>query len=224
MKKFILIVAAIAITILPLTLYGCNNEVLSDIPDNVSYVEAEVYWGQSDSFFIEVTRGKREVPLNANGKSQNVAQFFEVQITPSKAMDIELCHIAVSGDKGQIEGDAEISLTDNEFVFTTQENVEIGSAVSIIVTFGDKQETAELVDMLLGNLDWKAVLEIAKTEFNERLEADTTNSSREIFVKLARDRRALGGDCFWYVCYIGEKSDFWSLLIDVKDGTIIARK
>lgn len=225
MRKYNLITVAILTIVLLLSFVACNNEgAEKKLPSNVSYAEFEVYCGQSNSFFVEISAGKREQPLNADGLTKNVSDYFEIKLLPFKVSNFNLCYVVVTGESGKIEGEAKISMTDNEFILTSLNKVKIGNLKSVTIKFGDAEENIELTNMLLNNINWESALEIAKGEFKERLDADTSNSSREIFVKLTRDRRAVSGNYFWYVCYIGQTNDFWSLLIDAKDGTIIAKR
>lgn len=203
---------------------ACNNGVFSDnIPNNVSYVETRIFWGQGDRYFAEITLGRRENPLNANGKSQNVTDFFEIKIIPLKAVTGDNLNIALSNDDGfNMTCQAKQSVTENEFIYETYDKVKFNSLEFVTVGEGTGQEIVELTDMTKDNINWEKAYEIAQNEFKDRIEAD--GGKREIFIKLTRERIRLGGECYWYICYVGEMNDFWSLLLNAENGKIISRK
>lgn len=222
MKKYSLVLVVVLIVVMLASLAGCNTDANDNIPKNLSYVEFEIYCGQSNNFFVEVAIGKRENPVNADGVALGVTDFFEVKLMPLKAVSVKSGDVKVEGDAGTIEGVAKIGVTENDFVYTKLSKSKIGKIKTLTLKFGDIDECIELTDMLIDNISWSEALEIAKIEFEERLK--NHDLKREIYVKLTKDRKAVLGNYFWYVCYITENGDFWSLLLDAKDGNIIARR
>lgn len=224
MKKSCLVLVVFMLVLILVSLGGCNDSIKDNIPKNLSYAEFEVYCGQSKNFFVEIATGKRERPLKADGYAKDVGDFCEVKLTPLKSLSVKSCVVIISGENGTIEGEAKLSMTENEFVFTSLTKSKIGVMKTVTLKFGDVEESVDLGDMLLDNIIWSKALDIAKVEFQERLEADKSGAAREIYVKLTKDRKAIGGNYFWYVCYVSEHGDFWSLLLDAKDGNVIARR
>jgi hypothetical protein len=218
MKKILaLILLLSAVTIV----FCACDDASEQIPDNISYAEIDIFWGGGDDFFVEVVRGFKENPLNADGKSTNVLEFFEIKITPLKSTSAKTLNFELSGENFNMSGIANLSPTENQFVFLSKEKVKFEELTDILIVSGQKQQNVELYDMTADNLNWKNALEISQAEFKERIDGA---SRREIFIKMTRDRQNIGGDCFWYVCYIGEANDFWSLLLDAQTGKVIAKK
>ena len=67
------------------------------------------------------------------------------------------------------------------------------------------------------------VINIAKTEFKDKLDAEYAQGKpeREIYLKLITADRT---SYYYYVSFIGDGVDYWAMLVEPKTGAIITQK
>ena len=81
----------------------------------------------------------------------------------------------------------------------------------------------DLSSVLEGALTADQVIDIAKQEFKDKIDAEYAQgkADREIYVKLITADRTT---YYYYVSFIGDGVDYWAMLADVKTGEVISKK
>ena len=231
MKKTLLIILTIVLTLgVALSLFGCKkgkkpNDV--DISKNVSYAETHRYVGENDDFKVAVTSGVREWLFIADGKATDVINFTEITVIPLKAkMQNKTFSYVLNYEGGSVEGELKRDVVTHNFTSAVDaENFK--DCIKSVVIKCDKDEIEiPLENALNGKIDYRKVLDIAKSALKDEIGANTTDGvlNREIMIKLVRDRRAPDSPYYWYVSFIAGDSGYWALLINPETGDIVSKK
>lgn len=216
MKKKLLIILVVAVLTVTLALTACNRKE-NVVSDNVSRSVSSFYTGENENFVVTVEVGRRESDFIADGYASNVADFAEITVLPLKTNDLTEIKYSIAGESSTLSG-----------VVKSNEFGEFSSTVDLhfsplSVTIGDGSEVIELSDVLGGKLTSQDVVNIANQEFKDRIDSEMANGNyqREIYVKLITGDRE---NYYYYVSYIGAGVDYWALLVNVTDGTIVTKK
>lgn len=212
-KLLILLVAVLTVT---LALTACNRKE-NVVADNVSRSVSSFYTGENENFVVTVEVGRRESDFIADGFATNVVDFAEITVLPLKTNDLTEIKYSIAGESSALSG----VVKSNEFgEFTATVDLTFSP---LSVTIGESGEVVELSDVLGGKLTSQDVVNIANQEFKDRIDSERANGNyqREIYVKLITGDRE---NYYYYVSYIGAGVDYWALLVNVTDGTIVTKK
>ena len=222
-KKIALIVCTISVVLLTAALLvACNGGGNPEKATDVSRSVYALYTGGGEDFVVSIETGSRENPFIADGKVSGVEDFVELTVTPLSVNTYEEIAYVVSdgAENGQtLSG----TLTGNTFgEFRTEIPLDFVPA-SITLTAGEQTAEFELNDVLEGKLTSADIVNIAKKRFEERIAAEKAEgkASREIYVKLITGDRET---YYYYVSFIGEGTDYWALLVNPTDGTVVSEK
>lgn len=218
MKKKALFI--IAIFVLCLTLFvACNKKAVEEKSSICRSVDC-VYIGESEAFALSVECGSREKVFIADGVATDVLPFAELSVTPLVAHDYTTMDFVINGEGATLSG----SLTADNFGEFRQELSLEFKPLSVTLKIGETSQTIDVQNVLEGKLTSADVINIAKTEFAERISADTAENGelkREIYVKLISGDRE---NFYYYVSFIGEGVDYWALLINPETGEVVSKK
>ena len=209
----ILILSALAI------FYACNKVEEPKKESNVSRPVTAFYAGENEDFAVSIEFLEKEKPFVADGVTGDVASTVQLVILPLKVHNADQFDFALknatatySGKvKGNQFGEYAVDLT-IDFVPT-----------SITVGEGETACHIDLVNVLDGKLTSQDVINIAESEFAERIAEckEKGEYHREIYVKLITGDRE---HYYYYVSYIGEGVDYWALLINPETGAVVSKK
>lgn len=219
-RKIILTLVAICSIICAIVgLSACNRKNTDTSNDNISRQTYSYYAGESELFAVTIEFGKREKTFIADGKATDVCDFVELIIVPLKKNECEKISYIIAGQDATLSGEV-ASSNYGEFVSALQLDF-IPSTVT--VTAGEDSSEIEMCNILEGALSSLDVVNIAKTEFKDRIESETAQgkNDREIYVKIISGDRI---NYYYYVSFIGEGVDYWAMLIDIKTGDIVSKK
>lgn len=217
--KIVVIILAIALLAVGLT--ACNkNKTADEEYSNVSRSVSALYTGESETYSVTVERGMRENDFIADGTATDVRDFAEITVTPLKVHDYTSIGFSLANGATSLSGtvtsddfgEFKVSLSELDF-----------QPLSVTLSVGEAVETVDLQNVLENKLTSSDVINIAKTEFADRIAAESQGGalSREIYVKLITGDRE---NYYYYVSFIGEGVDFWALLINPETGAVISRK
>ncbi len=221
MKKKIVIslVAICCIVCVGLCFVACNKKVDETPKDNISRLTNSYYAGESDCFAVSIEQGRREKTFIADGTAKEVGDFTELTIIPLKKNEYECISYVILGDGNTLSG--EINKSDNgEYIsIITLDFV----PASITLTAVEDTQEIELCNVLDGALSALDIINIAKTEFKDRIDEAIQNNEpeREVYLKVITGDRIT---YYYYVSFIGEGVDYWAVLVDIKTGDIISKK
>ncbi len=198
---------------------ACNKNVDETPKDNISRLTNSYYAGESDCFAVSLEQGRREKTFIADGTAKEVEDFTELTILPLKKNEYECISYVFAGEDNTLSG--EIKKNDNgEYVSCISLDF---VPTSITLTAGEDNQEIELCNVLDGALSALDVINIAKTEFKDRIDESTQNNEaeREIYLKVITGDRIT---YYYYVSFIGEGVDYWAVLVDIKTGSVISKK
>lgn len=219
-RKIVLISVAILVLICAFAcLASCNKDKNKEQSDNVSRLTEAYYAGESSSFAVSVEKGRREKNFIADGTATDVVDFCEINIQPLKTNEYEKITYVLSGQDKTLSGE----LTGGTFGEFTASIALDFVPDKIAVTAGKEQSEIDLSSVLEGALTSQDVINIAKKEFKEKIDAEYSEgkADREIYVKLITADRT---NYYYYVSFIGDGTDYWAMLVDIKTGAIVSKK
>ncbi len=220
-RKLCVVVSALLLAILALSLVACTKDKdgANDKTNCISRETTAFYAGASEQFAVSVEIGRREKSFVADGKSVDVVDFVQIEIVPLQKNEYEVINYVLSGEGATFAGQLSPS-TNGEWTAT----VELAFAPTSIAIFAGEDECElQLANVLDGCLSSADVLNIAKTNFKERIDKELAEGKgeREIYIKLiSGDRKTY----YYYVSFIGEGVDYWAVLINPQSGDIVTQK
>lgn len=219
-RKIALVGVAILVLLCTLACFvACNKTKKQEQSDNVSRRTDAYYAGESELFSVSVEKGRRERNFVADGTATDVIDFCEINIQPLKSNDYEKIAYVLSGEGSTLSGE----LTGGNFgEFTASITLDFVPN-KVVVTAGENKSEIDLCSVLDGALTSSDVINIAKNELKDKIAAENSEGKpdREIYVKLITADRT---NYYYYVSFIGEGTDYWAMLVDIKSGTIVSRK
>lgn len=219
-RKIALVGVAILVLLCTLACFvACNKTKKQEQSDNVSRRTDAYYAGESELFSVSVEKGRRERNFVADGTATDVIDFCEINIQPLKSNDYEKIAYVLSGEGSTLSGE----LTGGNFgEFTASITLDFVPN-KIVVTAGENKSEIDLCSVLDGALTSSDVINIAKNELKDKIAAENSEGKpdREIYVKLITADRT---NYYYYVSFIGEGTDYWAMLVDIKSGSIVSRK
>lgn len=225
MKK----VATIIIALITICILVACNPIGSKLKleEKVSYFETHLYTGESGNFAVNITRGQKEDIFIADGSVGNLKNFSVLKVTPL-SMDLfnkQYCY-KVIGTSGELTGDLAKDMFGVSFSKEIENIDSIGDLMSVTITSTTINEVIELNNRLKDMISWEDVLEIAGTEFKDKIatEVDAEVFNREIHIKFINNRTDRNSPYYWYIALVASKTDYWALLLDPETGEIISKK
>ncbi len=218
-KTSLLIIAAILIVaIAACALAACDKKGSEENSDVSRFVTA-LHTGENSDFAVSVETGGREKTFIADGKATDVTDFAEITVIPLKSNEFTEIPFTLSSEGGSLSG----TLKDNGFGEFRSEIALDFVPSKVLVGEEGKQSEIALADVLAGKLGWSDAVNIARKEFADRTATESADGdkSREVYVKLITgDRKTY----YYYVAFIGKGVDYWAVLLDPVDGTVISKK
>lgn len=219
-RKIPLTIISIAMLCMAIfSLCACNKKGNEQKSDNVSRTTSEYYAGESSDFAVTIEKGRRERTFIADGVATDVVDFCDITVVPLKTNDLKQISYVVSADDKTLSGTIDGG-TYGEFCTSVSLDF-VPKAVTI--TVGDKNDEIDMSSVLDGAITADDVINIAKTEFKDKLDAEYAQGKpeREIYLKLiTADRMSY----YYYVSFIGDGVDYWAMLVEPKTGAIITQK
>ncbi len=218
-RKLMIFVLAIVVIFVSVAFAACNKKETENEDDNVSRIVNSYFVGETENFKVTLEEGAREKNFVADGVATNVKPFAEMIITPQKVIEVENIEYTIKGENSTINGTV---ITDKFGAYKTEVSALDFVPVSITLSVGENAEEIEICNVLQDKLTAVDVINIAQREFEERiLQEQADGLSREVYVKLIS---ADNENYYYYVSYIGKGVDYWGLLINPDDGTIISKR
>ncbi len=209
----ILILSALAI------FYACNKVEEPKKESNISRQVLSFYAGENDDFAVTLEFLEKEKPFMADGVTKEVVSTVQLVILPLKVHNTDQYNFALKNQESTYSG----TVKGNQFgEYTIDLTIDFVPA-SITIGEGESACNIDFVNVLDGKLTSKDVINIAESEFAERIAQckESGEYHREIYVKLITGDRE---HYYYYVSYIGEGVDYWALLINPETGAVVSKK
>ena len=229
MKKPLIFVCCILISLFILTTLSACDKTQKEEEEvcEISYIQEELYTGESANFMVTVASGKSENMFIANGTAGDLVDFATLTVTPLH-VDLFNCdyQYKLIGENGELCGEMKKDTFGTSFIAELKDYKTVGKLTCVKIIRIDAEEEIALTDRLLDKINSEEALKIAKENLADKIaeEKDAGIYKREIYVKYINDEKNAKSDYFWYVAYIASPTDYWALLIDPVSGKVIVKK
>lgn len=222
MRKKVLISVSVLVLVLVLclSLVACDkkNNTKTVEESKVSRMTSQYFVGEDENFAVMIEKGKREKTFIADGKVNDVQDFVDITVMPLTQNDYESLDFEVKAEGNALNGTLTKS---NNGEFKTSIDMKFAPS-SVKITAGEEVSEINLGDVLADKLTADDIMNIANTEFKDRIEkAGGKKMQREIYIKLISGDRI---NYYYYISFIGDNVDYWAMLIDPKTGDIVSKK
>lgn len=229
MKKKFIIAGLCILLLFSLTACSKNKKEDSAIPNDVSCVEMNAFWGQSENSFVEIICGEKENALIADGNIGKMSKFVDVGVYLMKAdlIGADDNILATLKKDGKEIAKGELKYTNIEDGYrVTIRNTKGYEFDTVSLSYGETNEDVQVTKILQNKIDWNAAYKKAKESFEQakvKSPDDIGKKNREVFIKIVRNKSEIGGEIYWYVSFLND-TNYWSVLISCENGEILAKK
>lgn len=227
MKKFCCI--SIVIVVALLGLVGCAKKTDFDaVKKQVSYEQTSFYMGENDNMCVELATANREIALIADGTVGDMAISTTLQLHPKQSDFYDKSYnYKIVGEKGEISGVMDKNIIGLGYNAQINDVDKIGNITSVGITAENISEELAMNNILSGQMEAMTALECVYNEIKEVLienEFEKGKFTREVGVKVVRDRSQAETVCYWYVTMTKDTSTMMAFLVNMQDGSIISKK
>lgn len=218
-KKMVCIVSVLILAAaLTLSLTACNKGGKKD-NGNISRSTESYYAGESETFAVSVETGKREKNFIADGVATDVQGFAEITVIPLIKNEFTEITFELAAEDRTLSGTLSAG---NNGEFSSEINLDFKPA-TVTVKAADSASVIELGNVIENALTTDDIINIAKTEFADRIAAESADGTlnREIYVKLITGDRV---NYYYYVSFIGSGVDYWAMLVEPETGKIVSKR
>ena len=200
-------------------LCGCqkNTTFSSRVSENLN----RLYAGENDGYLLSAAAGLREEPYLADGTVGTVIPFFRIKVVPkdswSAGEDFSLTILV--GEEAYTEKLA-VSPLGDYLSCNIAAQCPAGEAVTAVIYRAGQSQRVPLT--LAQTVDFDAALQTAVKALSVQLSPHVARGKfqGEIHARLTK----VGETIYWFVSFILPDKDPLSVLIDAKDGKLLAVK
>ncbi|MEG1608398.1 MAG: hypothetical protein RR348_00875, partial [Clostridia bacterium] len=130
------------------------------------------------------------------------------------------------GEKATLDGKLSKSKVGIELCVNIDNLDTLGKLTKVVLTNDKKSQEVALADKLSGMITPQRALQSAYEKFQNEIDVllNQKKFEKEVYIKVVEDKQVGGENCYWFVSFIQSKDDYWSALIDVKDGKVLTSK
>ncbi len=222
MKKWIL---TLVLVFIPFFMCSCGGPNLeAQCKNNISDIRYNFFSGESDSWNISLTTGKRESPYVLDGKSEQLVDFGILSITPKNLDIYGVFTYLIEIDDLKFEGEFEKSPFDNSFAADIGSMCSNEAEIFVYISDGQNEEVGKLSCISKEFfVDAETSLQICINEYSEDIKEFLSNCEFEIYIKIITDMNSVSNDKFWYVMFLKDNGEFFSFIVDPIKSEIIAK-
>lgn len=216
-KAFLIVLLCMSIC---LGLVACGGTP-ADEADPISYMQETLYTAENANFRVSLTSGRSESLFVADGKVTDVKDYANLSVVP---LHVDLYNDAYTytlvGSTGTTQGTLDKDNFGASFEGAIPEWDKVGQPMTLTLQYDGHSEEFSLADRMEGCITGKEAEKIAHDAIKDKLEAD--NHDRETYVRYINDSSTPSSPYYWYVAYINAPTDYYSVLIDPKEGTVLS--
>ncbi len=198
---------------------ACSNDLLSVCKSRVSDIRYNYFQGETENYYVSFSSGLRESPYKLDGKSESKVEFGVVTIMPKEKQETKCLSYTVTIDDANFSGEFENSPFDDSYAGDIGKKVEDGSKISVKISDGENEETAELKCL---SCDFKVTanqaLEIAFSEVQAKVVDIAKHQNFEVYVKIVADIKQVAENKYWLVVFSCECGENVSVIITTDTG------
>ncbi len=217
MKKVFVIFVLLTLT---LALAACGKDTPQQA-EPISYMQQTLYTSSSSNFRVSLSSGRSESLFVADGKVTDVKDFATLSVVP---LHVDLYNdtytYTLTGSTGSVDGELQKDNFGASYEGAIPSMASIGTPQTVTLKWGDHSEQFELTDLLKDAIGANDAKQIAQKTLAAKLEAD--DHDREIYVRFINDASTPDSPYYWYVAFIHSPTDYYSVLIDPTDGTVLS--
>lgn len=205
-----------------LMFFGCGNNILKLVKDNMSEITEVYYYAEKQNFSVSISYGKRENEYITDGKSEDKVDFCLLSLNLKET------------SKDEIKT-AKIIIDDNETSLELLRNPKNGA---YMVDIEKKLSGSEKIDFIFENKSTtlQALSNDFKINHNKALEIAVGELEKEI--NKEKSYNNLNGECYlrvlnkdvnnltlpyWCFTVFNTKGEDFSVIISTEDGSILAK-
>lgn len=220
-KRLMFISVAVVIISLCMIFVGCEQkEPIVEEVKPISYMQTLFYVGKDNEFIVKLIRGRGEPLFIADGKSSGNEEFTTLTVTPlNKDQANSELSFSIIGDNGEMSGI--LSYERLQGIFSSSPDLKgIGTPKTINIIEGKRTVAINLTNLLEGRISCEEALSIAERTLQNKLSAD--DKDREMYIRLINNSLDPNSEYYWYVAFIASPTDYYSALIDSKNGNVLS--
>lgn len=227
MKKFCYVSMVLAVALV--CLVGCSKKTDFDaVKKQISYEQTSFFMGENENLCVELATANREIALIADGTVGEMAVSTVLQLQPKKSDYFDKAfNYKIVGDKGEIMGVMDKNVIGLGYNAKVNDIEKVGSIINVVISAENINEDLKMNNMLAGHMDAMTALECVYNEVKDYLEENEFvkgKFTREVGIKVVRDRSRAETVCYWYVTMTKDTSTMMAFLVDMQNGNIISKK
>lgn len=214
MKKFLYFILTFCLVIF----CGCDDQINNIVIDNISDLRTNFFVGENETFFAELSSGKREEQFFYDGISTQKVDCAVLSIGFFKTNYSNAIEVQVEIDGQKQNAILQHSPFEELFMVDLEKTIDDNAKISVV--YNDKK-----VDLKCFSKDWQIdyikALNLGIKNFQAELENLYFNGklNAEGYLKIVYEREF--GKTYWYFGIIDRSGKRYSILIDVNSGLII---
>ncbi|MEG1536249.1 MAG: hypothetical protein RR416_04690 [Clostridia bacterium] len=228
-RKSLTTVAVCALFVAILMFCGCQPKLtnLEKVNELVSSKQSKLCVGGNTNFQINLTQMTEEEVFIADGKVGKQVSRTKLSLTPLNASYLKNEYkFVLIGENGQIEGAFVKDKLGVNFCKELEGLENIGKIKEIDITYGVRTDKLVMSDILENAIAFDKALNIAYTCFQTKIDSALGEKkfNREVYAKLVCNDAGAQNEYYWYVSFIADKDDYWSVLLNLTNGDILNQK
>lgn len=200
---------------------------LEKLEEKISTMQTQYVVGNNESFNVSIITCKQEETLVADGK---VGKLKEQTLLTLKPKDVNLLNkdfdFKLVGETASLDGKVAKSKIGVELSAEITNLASLGKLTKLQLTNEGVVQEIELVDKLEGMITPQQALKASYEKFQSKIDPlmQEKQFEKEVYIKVVEDKHVGGDNCYWFVSFIQDKENYWSALVDIKDGTVLNTK
>ena len=226
MKKFFKAIIPIAIlAVIIVACVGCAEQKtnLEKISERTSYMQNALYTASDDNFDVSLSIIMQEEHFIADGKTDKVMNVSTLTLTPHNADALSNTYeYTLKGSKSSATGSISKNRLGINLACKIENIADLGDLESLTLTLNETSLEYSLSNICPAECNAENALEIAYNHYKEKIDTSLADNSfdRECYVKLITQTEE-DGKYFWYVSFIKNKGDYWSVIVDPQTKEVV---
>lgn len=226
MKKKILLLLLLLVSILPLAACGKTS---IDLNDYLIEERNHLFTANDDLYNVTLSTGMREVDYNLDGVVGEKVDFGVLTFSrnDSNPLSNDQYSYVVKINEESLSGKLEKNPVNNSYVVDLEISIPEDASVAVQINFTGYTFKETLTNTSNDfTVDSAKALTIANKELKTELENITTNNSKiEVVMKILKDSSNTElNNYFWYIGVVSTTGDTLGILIDANTSEVIAKK
>lgn len=212
--------------VVALAFCGCGVSAEEIAKNSLAETHYHYFTGSTQNFAISMWSGTREEPYESNGVCGNLVDFCILSVVPTAVVSTFGLSYSVEINDKTYTGEFEQSPFDSSLAADLGVQIKDDDSIFAYIIVDGVTEIGKMSCLSCGfEINNVQALDIAIGEVGEKILELSDNGKKPIegYCKIISTDRNLGV-YFWYVRFVNESGEEISLVIDTKNGKIMAKK